>query len=226
MVDLHKGLSELHSSSLDEVYDRSEVVRLADADVRILGSEDHLRYVCMHMLRHGAHRALWLCDVAVVLESLPKDFDWGYLLRGDRRRADWLACAVGLAHQLLGARLDDIPVARRARNLPRWLLPAVLRQWSSGEHYIQSPTMAYCVRHPTQLPAALRLRWPNPIQATVGVGGPFNELPRLPFQVGECLMRSAYFLTQLPRLIRQKSVEAVGRGEHAPVATGGRVVGR
>ncbi len=226
VVDLHKGLSELHDPSLDEVYDRSEVVRLADVEVRILGLEDHLRYLCIHMLRHGAYRALWLCDIAVVLESLPKDFDWEYLLKGDRRRADWVACAVGLAHQLLGARLDDIPVARRARNLPRWLLPSVLRQWSLRAHYMNRPSMAYCVRHPTQLPEALRLRWPNPIQATVGVGGPFNELPRLPFQVGECLMRSAYFLTQLPRLIRQKSVEAVGRGEHAPVVTGGRAVGR
>ncbi len=225
-VDLHKGLQELHRPSLDEVYDRSEVVRLADADVRILGPEDHLRYACMHMLRHGAHRALWLCDVAVVLESLPEDFDWDYLLSVDRRRGDWVVCALGLAHHLLGARLDEIPVAKRARHLPRWLLPSVLRQWSLEAHYMNGPSMAYCLRHPTQLPKALRRRWPNPVQATVGVGGPFNELPRLPFQVGECLMRSAYFLTQVPRLIRQRSVEAVGRGEHAPVAPGGRAAGR
>ncbi len=41
---------------------------------------------------------------------------------------------------------------------------------------------------------ALRLRWPNPILATVGVGGPFNGLPRFPFQVGECVSRTLYFV--------------------------------
>ena len=78
----------------------------------------HLRYMCIHMLQHGAYRALWLCDIAVVLESLPEDFDWEYLLRGDRRPADWVASTVGLANQLLGARLDGIPVAERTRHLP------------------------------------------------------------------------------------------------------------
>ena len=225
-VDLHKGLHELHRPSLDEVYDRSEVVRLVDADVRILGPEDHLRYVCMHMLRHGAYRALWLCDVAVMLESLPEAFDWDYLLSGDRRRSDWVVCAIGLAHRLLGARVDGFPVAQRARQLPRWLAPSVLRQWSLHTHYMNTPSLAYCMRHPTQIPRALRLRWPNPIQATVGVGGAFNELPRLPFQLGECFLRAAHFTTQLPRLIRQRSVDAVGRGDHAPVVTDGRTVGR
>jgi len=104
------------------------------------------------------------------------------------------------------------------RHLPRWLLPSVLRQWSLGVHYMNSPSMAYSLRHPAQLPKALRLRWPNPIQATVGIGGPFNELPRLPFQLAECLLRSGYFVTQIPRLIRQKSPHAVGRGDHGPVA--------
>ena len=219
VVDLHKGLPELHRPSLDDVYERSQLVPLGDVDVRILGPEDHLRYMCIHMLRHGAYRALWLCDIAVVLESLPKDFDWEYLLLGDRRRAGWVASTVCLAHRLLGASLDGIPVAERTRHLPRWLLRSVLSQWSIEEHYMASPTMAYSFLHPAELLRALRLRWPNPIQATVGVGGPFNELPRWPFQLWECVLRTAHFLTQVPTLIRQRSFRAVGRGEHAPVAT-------
>ena len=219
-VDLHKGLPQLHRPSLDDVYERSQLVPLGDVDVRILGTEDHLRYMCIHMLGHGAYRPLWLCDIAVVLESLPKDFDWEYLLRGDRRPADWVASTVCLAHQLLGARLDRIPTAERARPLPQWLLPSVLRQWSIEEHYMDSvPSMAYSFRHPTQLLKALRLRWPNPIQATVGVGGPFNELPRLPFQLWACVSRTAYFITQVPTLVRQRSLRPVG-GWGTPVATG------
>ena len=149
-VDLHKGFAQLHRPSTDDVYRRSQLVRLGDVDVRILGPEDHLRYMCIHMLQHGLHRALWLCDVAVVLESLPEDFDWEYLLWGDRRRAAWVASTVRLTHELLGARLDGIPAAERARPLPRWLLPSVLNQWSKEEHYIlDSPSMAYAFRHPT-----------------------------------------------------------------------------
>jgi hypothetical protein len=196
--------------------------------VRILGTEDHLRYMCVHMLQHGAYRGLWLCDVAVVLESLPKDFDWAYLLQGDRRCSDWVASTVGLAHQLLGVRLDGIPPAERTRPLPRWLLPSVLRQWSIGEHYMDSvPSMGYALRHPTHLLKALRLRWPNPIQATVRVGGPFNELPRLPFQLAECVSRTTYFITQVPSMVRQRSLRPVGGWGTPPIAKkgGGRGVG-
>ena len=222
VVDLHKGLPQLHRPSLDEVYERSRLARLGDVDVRILGPEDHLRYMCIHMLQHGAYRALWLCDIAVVLESLPEDFDWEYLLRGDRRPADWVASTVCLAHQLLGARLDRIPAVERDRHLPRWLLPAVLSQWSIEEHYMDSvPSMAYSFRHPAHLLKALRLRWPNPIQATVRVGGPFNELPRLPFQLLECVLRTAYFITQVPSLVRQRSVRPMGGWGTAHVTAGG-----
>ena len=112
---------------------------------------------------------------------------------------------VGLAHQLLGAGLDRIPTAERDRHLPRWLLPSVLRQWSKEEHYMDSGSIAHSFRHPAQLLKGLRLRWPNPIQATVHVGGPFNELPRLPFQLLECVSRTAYFITQVPTLLRQRS---------------------
>ena len=148
-------------------------------------------------------------------------FNWEYLLRGDRRPADWVASSVCLAHQLLGARLDGIPVAERTRHLPGWLLPSVLRQWSIGEHYMDSvPSMAYSFRHSAQLLKALRLRWPNPIQATVHVRGPFNELPRVPFQLLECVRRTAYFITQMPTLVRQRSLRAVGGWGSLPVATG------
>ncbi|MCH7933828.1 MAG: nucleotidyltransferase family protein [Gemmatimonadetes bacterium] len=219
-VDLHKGLPQLHRPSLDDVYERSQLVTLGEIDVRILGAEDHLRYMCIHMLQHGAYRALWLCDIAVVLESLPENFDWEYLLRGDRRPADWVASTVCLAHEVLGARLDGIPVAERTRYLPRWLLPSVLSQWSEEEHYMDIGSIAYSFRHPAQLLKALRLRWPNPIQATVRVGGPFNELPRLPFQLLECVLRTAYFITQIPTLVRKRSFRAMGGWGTTPVATG------
>ena len=141
-----------------------------------------------------------------MLESLPEDFDWEYLLGGDPRPAGWVASTLCLAHELLGVRLDGIPLAERDRHLPRWLLPSALSQWSIEEHYTDDPLIGYVFRHPTQLLRALRLRWPNPIQATVRVGGPFNELPRLPFQLWECVLRTAYFIKHVPGRIRQRSL--------------------
>ena len=202
--------------------ERSHLVPLSDVDVRVLGPEDHLRYMCIHMLQHGAHRALWLCDIAVVLESLPEDFDWEYLLWGERRPAGWVASTVCLAHELLGARLDGIPVAERTRHLPRWLLPSVLNQWSMEEHYMDKGSIAYSFRRPAKMLKALRLRWPNPIQATIRVGGPFNELPRLPFQLWECVLRTVHFLTQVPTLVRERSFRPVRGSGTAPAATGGK----
>ena len=150
-----------------------------------------------------------------MLESLPEDFDWEYLLRGDRRRGDWVASTVGLAHQLLGARLDGLPVAERTRHLPRWLLPSVLNQWSMEEHYMDMDkgSIAYSIRRPAKILKAFRLRWPNPIQATIRVGGSFNELPRLPFQLWEGVLRTAHFLTQVPTLVRERSLRRVGGRE-------------
>ncbi len=201
-VDLHRGAAELDDRGFDDLYARSRLAGLGDAEVRIFGPEDHLRLLCLHMFRHGAWRPLWLVDVAVALESRPADFDWDYFLSGDQRRSDWTACAIGLAHQLLGAEVSGTPIVERARNLPRWLVPAVLGQWGRGQvpHGTRRPMSSY-LRDPAGVLDALRVRWPNAIEATVGVHGAFNDLPRLPFQLGECLRRTGGFVAQLPALL-------------------------
>src|SRR5205823_7319953 len=124
-VDLHtdfspgqRGHALMKDCRVDELYDRSQLVPLGGAEVRVLGPEDHLRFLCLHLLGHGAWRPLWLCDIAVALEARPPDFDWDHCLGGDPRRSDWVACSLGVAHQLLGARVDDTPIAERAQRLP------------------------------------------------------------------------------------------------------------
>jgi hypothetical protein len=51
----------------------------------------------------------------------------------------------------------------------------------------------------------LPLHWPNPITATATVSGPFNELPRLPFQIGFLVSSATAMLTQLPGLFGRVS---------------------
>jgi hypothetical protein len=57
--------------------------------------------------------------------------------------------------------------------------------------------MTKYLRHPAGVLKALRKRWPDPIEATIRMNGPFNDLPRLPFQLGYSLSRVAKFIGQL-----------------------------
>lgn len=201
-VDLHRGTAELDDRNFDVLHAHSQVVRLREVEVRTFGPEDHLRLLCLHFLREGALRPLWLCDIAVALKTLPPDFDWNYFLSGDRERSDWVACAIGLAHQILGADVEGLPVEWRTKNLPPWMARVVLEQWGAGRiTFGRRQPMSDYLRHPAGLLEALLLRWPNPIEATVNVRGRFNEWPRLPYQIGACVKRTAGFAWRIPRLL-------------------------
>src|SRR5262249_18486029 len=106
----------------------------------------------------------------------------------------------GLAHQLLGARIDDTPVARRAGRLPGWLAPSVLRQWGARYgRYADGKPLAAHLRRPAGLLSAIRARWPNPIEATVSMNGSFSEAPRMVYQLGDCAVRAVRFGLSLLR---------------------------
>ena len=183
-VDLHDAISAF-DTPLEALFERSRLAALGPTRVRVPGAEDHLVLLCVHMLRHGAWRPVWLCDVAAAVEALDGDAAWTRCLPAEARRAHWVACALGLAGRLLEARVP----ARLGAAPPAWLTRAVLEQWGREEHYMHGPSMGFALRRPRLLREALRLRWPNAIQATVEMDGPFNDLPRLPFQVGECVRR-------------------------------------
>lgn len=194
-VDLHVGCAELDDRPWDTLVERARPVALGGEAVKVFGPEDHLRLLALHLLRHGAWRALWLCDLGAVLESAAGAFDWDRFLEGDPRRTDWACCALVLAHALLRSDLSTAPPRVRRRRLPRWLIPTVLEQWGEASfvpHGVRQP-MSGCLRDPAGALRALRLRWPNGIEATVGMRGPFNALPRLPFQLAECVTRTARF---------------------------------
>ena len=200
-IDLHRDFDESDERSFDALYARGETLKLGEARVRVLAAEDQLRLMCVHMLRHGAWRPLWLCDVGAAVESRAEGFDWSRVLEGDRRRARWVACALLLARELLGAHLEGTPVAGEAQRLPRWLVPEVLKQWETPLPSMQAPMryrapMRKYVRRPRGLWRDLLNRWPNPIEATVRVGGEFNEWPRWPFQLANCFARAGRFLAR------------------------------
>ncbi len=191
-VDLHNGFATIDTREFGELYARSGMKDLNGTPVRVLAAEDELRALCMHMLRHGAWRPLWLCDVSIALENRPADFDWDRCL-GDARERHLVECVIGLAHQLLDARIDDTPVA--AKHLPRWLAPSVIKSWNNPSSDFNEPQrLAHTyVRDPRGVLEGMRLRWRTPVRATVEMKAPFNDLPRMPFQIAHYLKSTSKF---------------------------------
>jgi hypothetical protein len=188
-VDLHtKAQDARHAArvtgrTLADLYARSEQVMLGATPVRVLSPEDHLHLLCLYFLRHGGWRPLWLCDIAVALETRPREFDWARAL-GQGRTADWITCALGAAHRLLDAPIEGMPNAARAQQLPTWFVNAILREWAdpAPARHIPPEPMRIVWRSPRRLARAARARWFNPIEASVMVNAPCDETPRLWYQ--------------------------------------------
>jgi len=202
-VDLRQGCSELFDRPLARLFERSKLLPLGEGTVRVLSPEDHLALLAVHLLKHGACRPLWLCDIGAIVETVPQGFDWDLCLGPTRRRAAWIKSVIELARYFLGATTDHLPASVKGGQLPRWLCEAVGREWQHP-FAINQPPMSHPVPIAGQLTDAaglfnaLRQRWPNPILATVSVNGALNGFPRFPYQIGNCVLRAARLLLRSP----------------------------
>lgn len=180
----------LPDRSESELFDRARRESVGGARFQVLGAEDQLRLVTLHQLHHGGWRPLWLCDVAVLLESLAADFSWQRCLAGDPHLSEGVLATVALAAELLDARL---PAGTPKVSAPGWLRSAVLHGWVHG--YESMPPSLYQLRELGWSGAlrALRARWPDAVSATVHLRAPFRVVPRPAIQMVECLRRAADF---------------------------------
>jgi hypothetical protein len=202
-VDLHKDFSEISESTFDDLFARSTVVSIGQGPIRLLGPEDHLALLCIHLLKHGAWRPLWLCDIGAAIESLPSTFDWDLVLTTSKRRARWVGCAIGLAGTLLGARIEHLPFEAGLTQIPGWLVPGVLDHWSRlypGNRLPMraAPLMADNLKQRRNIVKGILERWPDPITATFRRKGQFNNFPRLPYQLADFAFSATRFLVELP----------------------------
>lgn len=197
LVDLrHDEFALLGAGGLEGLYERSRLVTLNESEIRVLGREDLLRFLCIHLLRHSGYRPVWLCDVAAAFESAPPGFDWEVALGDDPLKRNWVGCVLDLARRLLGARNGHAPREVRAARAPDWLVREVLRQWESpctAEH-LPRELMAVSLRRPSRALPALLERWPNPLEASVRLRLRLDGRPGLPRQLKAYLLRSAAFL--------------------------------
>ncbi len=186
-IDLHCCVPELPDRSWESLWRRRQMIPLGSSFVPVLGPEDQLRHQCLHLLRHGAWRPLWLCDLAVLLEQLSPGFVWDYCLSGKRRLTEWTLAAIGLAHRVFGSRTNERKIDERAERPSNWLTPVVLKQWGRGaigdsHSRDERPLLSY-LRDPRGIVKALASRWPNAIEASIKMGGsPRGCLPNCVYQ--------------------------------------------
>jgi hypothetical protein len=202
LVDLHGRFLELADRTVADLFKRSHVADLEGEKIRVLSNEDHLALLSVHLLKHGAWRPLWLCDIAAAIESTPENFNWDICLGQDKKRRGWIAIAIALAKEVLGAQAGNLP-ERVDEKLPAWLVKSVLKQWGRlfpANHLpVQPlPLMAANLRNPWRLLTATWQRWPDPIVATFNLNGSFSHFPRLPYQIGAFLAQSGQFFIDLP----------------------------
>jgi Uncharacterised nucleotidyltransferase/Glycosyltransferase family 87 len=181
-IDLHKNFGPAYMPPVETLFARSTPAKAGSADIRLLALEDHLRFVVMHWLMHGAWRPSGLCDVAAMVEGLPADFDWPLCLSDDPFVAGWIGATIMVAHRLLGCHLDSTPPAMLA-DPPAWFERAVLRQWQAPyPGRFRSVAASRLARHPGQFLHWLRVRWPTPVEALIEGRLPVNSPRRLPHQ--------------------------------------------
>ena len=189
-VDVHNGASYLDDREFAQLIRRSVAVPIGSTQVRVFSAEDQLRLVCLHALAEGVIRPLWLCDVAFLIQSLPPSFDWTEFRAGDRRHTDWAFAAIGLMHQVLGVDVSNLPDVGHVRSQPGWLAQTVMRVWGEGPKAKGARLPIAQFRGTGRgFGRALIARWPNPIEATIGVKGGINAMPRLPYQLADCVRR-------------------------------------
>ena len=199
-VYLHQRSRRLEAS-WEEMYSRSRLLYLGEAQVRAMGLEDHLRLLCLHALYHGAWNPLWICDIAALVESRPGDFDWDYCTRAGSSGSDRIAAVLNLASELLGAGLEGVPGRLTGGRLPSWLTGSILRNWGGREYHHGNLSVMSCFREPERTAEFLLQLWPNPIHSTVRLGAPLNSLPRFPFQAVDGAYRLIRFLFGFPQPI-------------------------
>ena len=179
-VDLHGDLSPLYNTDVNGVFVRAKPAPSPAQSLLVPSAEDHLRIVIMHLLKHGAWRPIWWCDVAALVEKITDSFDWATCLTGDRVTADWISATIVTTHRLLDCRIDHLPGAVRDYPAPVWIEQTIRKLWDA-------PYPAQFIMHRSELRRApfdyLRKVWGNPVWAAFTQGAAVTKTPRVRYQL-------------------------------------------
>jgi putative nucleotidyltransferase-like protein len=75
LVELHYGVASPRSFpfDLDGVWDRARSEQFRDQPMRVMSDGDLVLFLCLHGLKHGFSRLIWISDLARALESVRND---------------------------------------------------------------------------------------------------------------------------------------------------------
>lgn len=202
-VDLHREFKHLDSKLWEAVLADSQSVELDGYSIRIPSAEDHLRILAAHWLVDGGENKNRLWDIYHAVVNRPPGFDWEKCFsEGGERRRGWILATIGLTNRYLGLPLDNLPFAAEARDLPPWLIKTVEREWESG---IRSVPLVVCVYDPAAFFQQLRKRLPpNPLQATIEMGGDIRNGRRFLYQIGSMRKRFLPSVTSIAEKITMR----------------------
>lgn len=188
-IDLHREFRHLDSVSWNELFGRSQLIRIDDTDIRIPSPEDHLRILCTHWLTDGGENKDRLWDIYYAVENRPSDFDWSVCLDSvSTTRRKWVVVTVAAAHKYLNLDISGLPFENEIIDLPLWMQKSLESSWNSD---LQLVPLHACLGDRRLLWKQIRKRLPpNPITATVDVEGEFDGSGRLKYQIRSILKRT------------------------------------
>lgn len=151
-VDLQTDL-ELPGASFTTLFARRRSIPLRGIEIPMLADDAHLAFLCLHFLKHGGTRPMWLVDITLLAEHALSGVAWWGVLARDPARAHAARSVADLASVLVGSG-DAAPVAP-------WMVAATLEAWGSGFH---RPSRLFTFDTLANLARDLRERWPNALQ--------------------------------------------------------------
>ena len=110
VIELHHHIVPPTSSiqlPIDDLWQRSNPAQIASVPTRILGREDVLLHLCLHLcadLEHGAGLRM-LCDIGETTRRFTQEIDWSHVLRAARSYGmiKHLSLALWLAQRTVAA---------------------------------------------------------------------------------------------------------------------------
>lgn len=195
-TDLHLELRHLDSTPWYNLFDNCRFIKINNTKIRVLRPEDHLRVICVHWLTDGGEFRERLWDVYYMVKNRPADFDWDRCLNiVSKRRRRWIVCTIGLAHKYLGLDISDTPIAEEAKDLPKWLVKRIEKEWKSDIRLI--PLSAARHNFKTFIQQVWKRFPPNPITATIDCEGDFDAGTRIFYQIRDMFKRLKFRKTHI-----------------------------
>lgn len=205
LVDLHNGARHLDSLSFAELYENSVLKKCGNIEIRVPSDEDHLRIICVHWLTDGGAYREKLWDIYHAVNNCREDFDWDKCLNVvNEKRRGWTLCAIGLAHRYLDLPIEKIPQEHHLQilNIPQWVIKTVEKEWKTDVRILPIHRFLHDKK---ELWKQIKKRIPpNPIQATIEIGGKIDNTPRVFYQFANLFQRFIPSWQRVTKVLRRK----------------------